>query len=460
MAHPLSLKLISSVYFTLYKFIRSCTGRVRLLLAVSGGSDSIALLHILYSLKEKLKVDLFVVTVNHNIRDEKVSKEDAEFVKKLCLEGFSEKIECLVIEIPKNKIKDIATKRKKGMEEAARFVRYKAFDKAKKLFNADYVLTAHTKDDFYEGILMSFFRGSSLLSLIGMQEKRDKYIKPLLNIEKKELKSYLESNGIKWKEDATNTSFLYLRNKVRHLIFPSLDFVFSGWRCALDKTIKKLSIDASYISSSYNNYLKTIQYWKKNKSGGISACSQEFLLMPYALKMRFLQEGFILLGVKKRVSSSFLLKSIYAQKKDFPVQLNGLSFSIQDSNIVLELLDNEKEENAEKKEKEGYLIWVNKIQKVLIGDSFLHMEMRSTGIFIFSEKDRDGIGPFHFPFCIRSRLQGDVIKIKGKEKKIKSLLRGAHLLSNSHTALPIVEEMGRIKALYGGLIGVKSFIGD
>lgn len=116
----MSFRLITNVYSTLSKLVRN--GGLRLLLAVSGGSDSIALLHILYSLKERLKADLFVVTVNHNIREPLVSKKDAQFVKKFCLQGFSEEIECLSVEIPQGKVKNIAKNRKKGIEEAARFL--------------------------------------------------------------------------------------------------------------------------------------------------------------------------------------------------------------------------------------------------------------------------------------------------------------------------------------------------
>lgn len=458
----LSFRLIAGVYSTLSSILSGVNGRARLLLAVSGGCDSVALLHILYSLKEKLKVDLFVVTINHNIRQSSVSKQDADFVQGLCTCAFNEKIECVSVEIPQEKIKNIAKKRRKGIEEAARFLRYKAFEVARKLFNADYVLTAHTKDDFYEGVLMSFFRGTSLCALIGMQKQRGRYIKPFLNIKKEDLKNYLIQKGLQWREDASNASLSYLRNKVRLILFPSLDSVFSGWRGAIDKTIKKLSMDASYINSSYNDYLKTIQYWKKGERGEVFTNYQQFLSMPDLFKMRFLQEGFILVGIKKRVSSSSLFKFINAKKKDFPLHLNGLSLYIQNSHIVMDLQDKKKHKNVEKQNSQnmGYLIWINKIQDVLIGEFILHIAKREEGIFIFSDKDRTGIGPFNFPFCIRSRLQGDVIKIKGKEKKIKSILSKANLLSNSHPFLPIVEQKGRIKALYGGFVGIKSFIGD
>lgn len=87
----MSNKIIAGVAACVSMLCKTSKKNVHLLLAVSGGSDSVALLHIIYSLKEKFKFDLSVVTVNHNIRDEKVSKEDTEFVSYMCSSYFTEK---------------------------------------------------------------------------------------------------------------------------------------------------------------------------------------------------------------------------------------------------------------------------------------------------------------------------------------------------------------------------------
>lgn len=123
--------------------------KLHLLLAVSGGSDSVALLHIIHSLKGKFRFRLSVVTVNHNIREEKESREDAEFVSSMCSSSFADKINCMVVEIPKQEMQETIKKRGKGVEEAARFLRIKAYEKARLVFGATHILTAHTKDDFF-----------------------------------------------------------------------------------------------------------------------------------------------------------------------------------------------------------------------------------------------------------------------------------------------------------------------
>ena len=207
----MSSKLLPKIYSS-FRLINNLSSKpVKLLLAVSGGADSIALLHLTNELKNKLNFSICVVTINHNIREYTESRGDAEFVKDVCSNLLDEKIECSIVEVPKGKIESLAHSRKKGIEEAARFVRYKIFEKAKDFFNADYILTAHTKDDFYEGVLMSIFTGASPSSLLGMKMKRGYYLKPLLNIEKKDLKEYLNEKNLKWREDSTNSSLSYLR---------------------------------------------------------------------------------------------------------------------------------------------------------------------------------------------------------------------------------------------------------
>ena len=149
--------LLSEVYSSISSLDSLGKKRIKLLLAVSGGSDSIALLHLVNEVRCRLNFSISVITINHNIREEAETKADAEFVKNICSSGLNESIECAVVEVPRGKIEALASLRKKGIEEAARFVRYRIFEKAKSFFKADYILTAHTKDYFFEGVLMSIF---------------------------------------------------------------------------------------------------------------------------------------------------------------------------------------------------------------------------------------------------------------------------------------------------------------
>ena len=437
-----------------YSFLSSLkqSRKVKLLLAVSGGSDSIALLHLITEISNKLNFSICVVTVNHNIREETESRGDAEFVKKLCSNGLKEKVECVVVEIPKGKIEVIADTRKKGIEEAARFIRYRIFEKAKAFFKADYILTAHTKDDFYEGILMSIFSGSTPSSLLGMRMKRGYYLKPLLDIEKNELWAYLLTNGFKWREDSTNYSLDYLRNKVRLSLIPILSQTFSGWRSGLDKTLSKLSIDEKYINTAYNNFIKTIDYWRCDKKNGIYCSNNEFLSMPDSFKIRFLQEGFLLLKVKHRVTYSSIINLSKPYSEGQSVSYNGIMLTIKNGKRLLKL----EALTPYKERKTGYMFWVNEKASILIGKFKLRIEERDGKYFVCYEKDE--IGPFSLPFCIRSRLQGDTIKVNGREKSVKSILTSYKLSLQEKDMLPIIEVGGVVKALYTGLFGLKNLL--
>ena len=450
--------MASGLVSEIYPFISSLASlgkqKVKLLLAVSGGADSIALLCLIGELRKKLNFSICVVTINHNIRNETESRGDAEFVKKFCSSRLKEKVECVIVEVPRGKIKFIASLRKKGVEEAARFVRYKIFEKAKDFFKADYVLTAHTKDDFYEGILMSIFGGSSPSSLLGMKMKRGYYIKPLLNIEKSRLKNYLCENGIEWREDATNHSLIYLRNKVRLCLIPNLNISFPNWRSGLSKTLSKLSFDEAYINTAYDNFIKTIDYWKFEKENMISCRNTEFSSMPACFKTRFLQEGFILLKINYRVTYSSIVNLIKPYTEGKTVSYNGITLSIKDGRRLLQT----KESNLSKESKTGYMVWVEKKMSISIGKLKLIVREKDNKYFVCSEKDCIGIGPFTLPFCIRSRFQGDVIKINGKEKNVKTILTNYKLSLQEKNILPIIEVAGEIRALYTGLFGLKNLI--
>ena len=445
-------KLVSEVCSSLSSL--GLLNGVRLLLAVSGGADSVAMLHLVNSLKYKLGFSVCVITVNHNIREKNESRKDAEFVKRLCSTAFNEKIDCAVVEVPRGKIASIASLRKKGIEDAARSVRYKIFEKAKDFFKADYILTAHTKDDFYEGVLMSFFAGASPSSLLGMKMKRGYYLKPLLNIEKKQLKQYLYENRIDWMEDSTNRSLTYLRNRVRISLIPNLDIAISGWRSGLFKTLSKLSLDEAYVNTAYNNFIKTIYYWRCEKEGIIYCKNTQFLSMPDCFKIRFLQEGLILLKIDYRVTYFSITNFIKPHNEGDSISYNGITLTIRNGRLFLQKKQNEKDD----KTKTGFMIWVDKGMSISIGKLKLNIKERDKKYFVCSEKDCVGIGPFTVPFCIRSRLQGDVIKINGKEKSLKTILTSYKLSLQQKDMLPIIEVDGEIKALYVWIFGLKNLI--
>ncbi len=154
----------------------------RIIIGVSGGPDSICLLHILASLREVLKIKIFVAHINQMIREE--ADSETEYVKDFCKKH---KIECFIKKID---VESIARKKKKGTEETGRKIRYDFFDEILKKVDANKIATAHNLNDKAETVLLNIIRGSRTSGLKGIEAKRDeKYIRPLIETSREDIEN-------------------------------------------------------------------------------------------------------------------------------------------------------------------------------------------------------------------------------------------------------------------------------
>lgn len=197
-----------------------------LLVGVSGGADSIALLVALHHLQAKLGYTLHCVHVNHNLRGEE-SRADALFVKEFCARR---EIPCTVIQIPAGSIERWAREKKSGIEAAARHFRYRVFKRIFRRVRANFLVLGHTKSDALETLLMRILRGSGPAGLSRMPLRRGIIIRPLLTFERTEIEQYLASQGIPYRTDSSNRDIHYLRNAIRHLLVPVLESHFPSWK--------------------------------------------------------------------------------------------------------------------------------------------------------------------------------------------------------------------------------------
>ncbi len=222
------------------------------LLALSGGSDSVCLLHILNELKNKLGFSLYACHLNHSIRDE--ADSDEEFVRKLC-EKLG--VRCF---FKKCDIKSIAKKEKLSEELVGRNERYLFFEEISKKYKIDLVATAHNKNDVAETILMHIFRGSGLDGQKGIAYRRENIIRPLLDCEKKDIEKYCRDNGFSFVFDKTNNSDVYTRNKIRLRIIPEIEeSINKGFINTLVKNSEIIKDDADFLNIEakkvfYSNY--------------------------------------------------------------------------------------------------------------------------------------------------------------------------------------------------------------
>ncbi len=182
----------------------------KLLLTVSGGIDSMVLLDLIH----KLHLDLAVAHCNFKLRGEE-SDADQHFVEKYC------KKRNISFHAQLFDTAQYAEKYKTSIQIAARELRYNWFFELKNTYNYDYILTAHHLDDSVETFLINLTRGTGLEGLVGITDNND-IIRPLLIFSKEELQHYAEQQNIEWREDKSNASDKYLRNKIRHHIVPIL----------------------------------------------------------------------------------------------------------------------------------------------------------------------------------------------------------------------------------------------
>lgn len=185
----------------------------KVVVAVSGGPDSMALLHLLIKLSKSLELEVICAHVNHNVRLE--SEKESKFVEKYCAsEGIV--FEQLVIEEYSDN----------NFQAEARNKRYEYFSNIMKKYKSKYLFTAHHADDLIETILMRIIRGSTLKGLAGFTEivKKDKYmiIRPLIHVTKKEIIKYNKENKLSYINDKTNEEDLYTRNRIRKYVVPTL----------------------------------------------------------------------------------------------------------------------------------------------------------------------------------------------------------------------------------------------
>lgn len=186
------------------------------IVAVSGGPDSMCLLNALVNLKEKLKLNKIAVAhVNHMLREE--AQEETEYVKKYC---ENKNIE---IYIKYANIKEISENNKISEETAGREERYKFFEEIESKINANKIAIAHNLNDNAETVLMHFIRGTGINGLTGIKPYRDgKYIRPLIECDRKEIEEYCKEKKLNPRYDKSNLDNNYTRNKIRNLLIPEL----------------------------------------------------------------------------------------------------------------------------------------------------------------------------------------------------------------------------------------------
>ncbi|MEN8124636.1 MAG: tRNA lysidine(34) synthetase TilS [Bacteroidota bacterium] len=226
----------------------------KLLIAVSGGIDSVVLCDLL----NKSQYSFSIAHCNFRLRGSE-SDKDEEFVKNL-----AKKIpqECFVKHFD---TEVYANKKNISIQMAARDLRYEWFDELIQKKHFDYLLTAHHADDDLETFLINFTRGTGLEGLTGIPAINDKKIRPLLPFSRNEIIIYAKEQNLKWREDKTNAEIKYFRNKLRHEVIPVLKQLNPNLLTSFLQTIENLKGTKSIVFDRINKVEKEIKYINKEK---------------------------------------------------------------------------------------------------------------------------------------------------------------------------------------------------
>ena len=195
------------------------TGK-RVCVALSGGRDSVALLHEFFSRGKQYGIVLSALTCEHGIRGEQ-SLRDLGFVRDLCNKWD------IPLRVFSACVPERAKKSGRGLEEEGRIFRYECYAEVLSSGAADLVATAHHEDDFAETVLFRLCRGTSLTGLASIEEY-DGIVRPLLHVTRAQIDRYAAENGLSWVEDESNADTRYTRNALRHDVIPALERAIPG----------------------------------------------------------------------------------------------------------------------------------------------------------------------------------------------------------------------------------------
>ena len=256
----------------------------RVLVAVSGGPDSVALFHLLQD--EGLALDLEVVHVHHGIRGEEADR-DASFCEALSRDrGIPFHLERI----------DPAPPLPAGREGSWRRLRYRALLDLKRARGFDAVATGHHRDDVAEGVLVQLLRGGGPRALSGIEASTpDGIIRPLLPWSRLEIRSWLAEREMSWREDSSNADLEFLRNRVRLDLMPGLESVSPSFRDHLAHLARTLAADEKFLAGELAARARWIDPW--DPEGGVPEATIHALAPP--LRTRWLHAQTALIGLER-----------------------------------------------------------------------------------------------------------------------------------------------------------------
>jgi len=256
-----------------------CPPGSHLLVAVSGGSDSVALQFLLRDLAENEQFTLVgLAHLNHGLRP--TADRDEQFCREL-----ADRLH-LRIAVKTEDVKGFARVRNLSVEDAARRIRYDFLERAADAFGADRIAVGHTQDDQAETFLLKLIRGAGLTGLAGIRPRRGRIIRPLLDVARGDLRRYLSDLGEHWVEDESNEDVANPRNRIRHRVLPELDYAArASTRPAIARAVGLAREDTEWLDElAERSYMALVQ----SSEDGVTIEAKELAAEPAPVRRRVL----------------------------------------------------------------------------------------------------------------------------------------------------------------------------
>ena len=380
------------------------------LLGVSGGADSVCMLHVLYSLREKYHLKLYVVHVNHGIRGSE-AKRDADFVEQMA-ENLQIPFRVVTANIP-----EMAKEQKLSEEEAGRIFRYNTFEQVANEVGANKIAVAHNLNDNSETVLFNLFRGSRLKGLRGISPMRGQIIRPLLCCSRNEIEQYLQENNLSYCTDSTNKETDYSRNRIRLKLMPYIkENINQKAEYNIVNAAENLSQVYEYI---YGEAQKAYRIQVKDNVLLNSAEDLNVVILQEVVRMWILENTGRLKDIKANHVNIVigLLSNQVSKKSELPYGLKLIK-TYEGVKVLLE--NNEgKDSNGQTIIEDGKIFNTEKITVTVENESF---DKSNIPDLLYTKwLDYDKIKGL----TLRKRLPGDYIEISGSEsgRSVKKKLK-------------------------------------
>jgi len=398
--------------------------KAKIIVGLSGGADSVALLHVLCSMQAEFGWDITAVHIHHGLRGAEADA-DQRFAETFCA---SLGVLCQVCRFD---VKEEAAARKLGEEETGRLLRYAAFQEA--AGEDGYIAVAHHRKDQAETMLMRLCRGTGLKGLAGMTPVRGNICRPLLFCSREEIEAYCRENHLEWQEDSTNHEGIYTRNKLRLQVLPVLEEINPRAVERMAETAELFSVEEDFLEQQAEIcYQKAKQ---AGETGEVCLSRKELLEMHPAMRKRVLRKA---MGefLQKDISQvqiealEDLLGKESGKSRDF---LEGIRVENRYDRLVFSL----------KKETAGGFCHVLEPEE----ETFIPEEGIAVRIWLSKENaeisedictkifDYDKIN--QTLFC-RTRKTGDFIHLKNGRKKIKELFIDEKIPREKRERYPLI----------------------